>query len=323
VPVAGRGGGEGGTAGPPRCVRGGSAPEPAAGARSWVLVTTGLRARASAAPDGPGTPADLAGAVMVLLHSFRRSPPLDIPLVAAGVAAFGAWGDLKSGVALLYAASTLPVPSGLSVAAAAAMVSVAAPPAAVAAAAAAAAAGVPERAARRTWRGGSCRRRRCACRRQRLGAAGVYGHRGARLPRQQADCRRCGAAQDEVTGRRSQWRERVNARAVPRAWRRRSLPPTAAAAVPAPPPLCSARPQREPPRDAAPQTRRRRPPPHSPARSRCLPPTWLAARASPKTPMRRCCARRRGADASDLSRVRRLYGGGAGGGDAAAAATVG
>ena len=146
-----------------------------------MLVTTGLRALASAAPDGLGTPADLAAAVMALLHSFRRSTPLDVPLVAAGVAAFGAWGDLKSGVALLYAASPLPVPSGLSAAAAAAMVSVAATPAAVAAAAAAA--GVPERAAKRTWRGGGGRRRRCACRSRRLGAVGVYGPRGARLPR--------------------------------------------------------------------------------------------------------------------------------------------
>jgi len=132
-----------------------------------VLVTTGLRALASAAPDGLGTPADPAAAVMALLHFFRRSTPLEVPLVAAGVAALGAWGDLKSAVALLYAASPLPVPSGLSAAAAAAMMSVAATPAAVAAAAAAAAAGVPERAARRTWRGFGGRRRRCACRRRR------------------------------------------------------------------------------------------------------------------------------------------------------------
>jgi len=174
-------------------------------------VTTGLRAPVAAAPDGLGTPADLVAAVMALLHSFRCSTPLDVPLVAAGVAAFGVWGDLKSRVAFLYAASPLPVPSGLSAAAAAAMVSVAATPAAVAAAAAAAAAGVPERAARRTWRGGGGRRRRCACRRRSLGAVGVYGPRGARLPRRKADRRRRGAAQDEVAGRCSQPRERVNA----------------------------------------------------------------------------------------------------------------
>jgi len=91
------------------------------------------------------------------------------------------------------------------------MVSVATTPAAVAAAAAAASAGVPERASRRTWRGGGGRRRSCACRRRRLGAVGFYEPPGASLTRRHAKCRRRGAAQNEVAGRCSQWRERVNA----------------------------------------------------------------------------------------------------------------
>jgi len=103
-----------------------------------------MRALAAVAPDRLGTPADFFGAVKALLHSFRRSTPLDVPLMAAGVAAFEALGDLKSGVALIYAASPLSVPSGLSAAAAAAILSVAATPAAGAAAAAAAAAGSPK-----------------------------------------------------------------------------------------------------------------------------------------------------------------------------------
>ena len=57
---------------------------------------TGLRVLASAAPDGLGTPADLAAAVLALLNSLRSSTPLDVAMVVAAVAAFGAWGDLTS-----------------------------------------------------------------------------------------------------------------------------------------------------------------------------------------------------------------------------------